>query len=314
MFIFVFGALGLGGVVVYKVWNVANSATNTMKRVDETLDRSQRTMAAGRRTMSDMQDTMAAGRRTMSGVQDTMAAGRRTMSGISTSIDRSLINICWNFSLITNAILGLAACWALYFLARSSDFMHPAVQFGIWNIIVFICCWMIIKYFEHSDMLERSRSNKCYRRYKKNFKLLLSFLVSVVVTAITYGFIAYFYHGNVPTGAKPMEHGDDGDHWLIIYKIYSLFAFAFSYVYTSIAYVLHSIYSLSASVFSYIYSGLSYLVLNTYLLFAFVFSYIYSALSYVVHGICSFVVLVFSYIYTSLAYVGHSIRSLFWFI
>jgi len=291
--------LGLGGIV-YKVWNVVNSATNTMKRVDETLDRSQRTMVVAEKTATD--------------VQDTMAAGRRTMSGISTSIDRSLINICWNFSLITNAILGLAACWALYFLARSSDFMHPAVQFGIWNIIAFICCWMIIKYFEHSDMLERSRSNKCYMRYKKSFKLLLSFLVSVVVTAITYGFIAYFYHGNVPTGAKPMEHGDDGGHWLIIYKIYSLFAFAFSYVYTSIAYVLHSIYSLSASVFSYIYSGLSYLVLNTYLLFAFVFSYIYSALSYVVHGICSFVVLVFSYIYTSLAYVGHSIRSLFWFI
>ena len=299
MFIFVFGALGLGGVV-YKVWNVANSATNTMKRVDETLERSQRTMVVAEKTATD--------------VQDTMAAGRRTMSDISTSIDRSLTNICWNFSLITNAILGLAACWALYFLARSSDFMHPAVQFGIWNIIAFICCWMIIKYFEHSDMLERSRSNKCYRRYKKNFKLLLSFLVSVVVTAITYGFIAYFYHGNVPTGAKPMEHGDDGGHWLIIYKIYSLFAFAFSYVYTSIAYILHSIYFLSAFVFSYIYSGLSYLVLNTYSLFAFVFSYIYSALSYVVHGICSFVVLVFSYIYTSLAYVGHSIRSLFWFI
>jgi len=222
--------IGLGGVVVYKVWNVANSATNTMKRVDETLDRSQRTMVVAEKTATD--------------VQDTMAAGRRTMSDISTSIDRSLINICWNFSLITNAILGLAACWALYFLARSSDFMHPAVQFGIWNIIVFICCWMIIKYFEHSDMLERSRSNKCYRRYKKNFKLLLSFLVSVVVTAITYGFIAYFYHGNVPTGAKPMEHGDDGDHWLIIYKIYSLFAFAFSYVYTSLAYVGHSIRSL----------------------------------------------------------------------
>lgn len=222
--------LSLGGAVAYTLWNVEDSAKSTMPAAQDT-------MGVAKTTMVDMQNTMDVVRKTMRSVQDSMA-------NISTSINDISINACRNFVIKTTNVLGVCVCFGLHWLSLRSEFMPTSIRLCIWNTMPYISYWMIRRYLEHSDMIERSYSPTSYGSHNTQVNLLLNCLVVLVATTLTCGFLSYL-HDNKWLSLDMMYAVPA----YVVYGIYSLFALVFSGVYAVVAYITNGVRSLIEFIF-----------------------------------------------------------------
>jgi hypothetical protein len=83
---------------------------------------------------------------------------RTNMTNCVSSFNQLTESFAGNTHLLTNSLLGLAACVALCLLLWFSDLLWMTFRLFIWCVLGFLCYRMIYTYLQHSQLLSASFS------------------------------------------------------------------------------------------------------------------------------------------------------------